>query len=734
MIKKFMTTLSLICGLSTHIVVGAETPQQAPDIMIVFDASGSMWGQIDGRAKIEIARDTLSSVLSEATSDMQIGMIAYGHRKKGQCNDIQTIVPLGAANQTVPAIIAAANAIKPKGKTPLSDAVRIAAEELKYTENAATVILVTDGIETCNADPCALANELESLGVDFTAHVVGFGLSKKEGQQVACLAENTGGTYYPANNADELAKALAETIAFEPNDMDFVDDEANGDFVDDEPISTTSNVKFIFRDTQDEPILTAREVEISFENTMPEKDSFSIHYNSDYTASGVFKAGDYTAIIKRNGRAGYQARYNFTIKQGEATQIIQATLGGHLRIKVMINKNTPFDYKNPPIAAVKKTAWVYFDIFPIIDGKPAEKPVISTPLEISEPLTAGEYLLRGTIDRTTTIERHIEILAGTPTNLTVDFKVTKVYFDARQTDGSPVKRQTTYLYDKLPSGRNHWRSGYGRGDDGQSVRPFYLPTGQWIIDVGGEGYGERRSQILVTVPGDSQDINIKVGEGERLSDPQKAMINSPSYQPCLAYIGAEHIGCLADSSPKKSAQMQNNNPANQNNLTAQKSWPIGIFAMIEATPQDANFINQGAQQCALTPAIFYPDQTILRKKIGMPIDGNPYSIVSHANCYIDGTTQKLFCEFADGQPSQPQGTPISIPVTIKPLSDGHYSSCASDGGPPCQTIFACVRPNGELDASTSLPNRTRVVDAIIKRPDSGPIFTYSNQNLLQLAP
>ena len=87
---------------------------------------------------------------------------------------------------------------------------------MRYTEDKATVILVTDGIETCDADPCALANQLEQSGIDFTAHVVGFGLSDEEGRQVACLADNTGGHYLPAANADELADALGRTVAIAP--------------------------------------------------------------------------------------------------------------------------------------------------------------------------------------------------------------------------------------------------------------------------------------------------------------------------------------------------------------------------------------------------------------------------------------------------------------------------------------------------------------------------------------
>jgi Ca-activated chloride channel family protein len=178
--------------------------------IIVLDASGSMWGQIDGRAKLEIAREALGQVLTGIPAETEIGLMAYGHRSKGDCADIELVVPPAAG--TGPAITEAANSMKFLGKTPLSDAVRQAAEQLRYTEEKANVILITDGIETCNADPCALGNELEQSGVDFTAHVVGFGLTEEEGRAVACLAENTGGKYIEASDAGTLVEALKTTV------------------------------------------------------------------------------------------------------------------------------------------------------------------------------------------------------------------------------------------------------------------------------------------------------------------------------------------------------------------------------------------------------------------------------------------------------------------------------------------------------------------------------------------
>jgi Ca-activated chloride channel family protein len=182
--------------------------------IIVLDASGSMWGQIDGKAKLEIARTALSTVLKDIPPDTELGLIAYGHRSKGDCKDIETVVAPAAG--TAAAITQAAEKMQFLGKTPLTDAVRQAAIELKSTEEKSTVVLITDGIETCQGDPCALGAELEASGVDFTAHVVGFGLTAEEGAKVACLAENTGGKYITAGNLDSLTTALKTTVTATP--------------------------------------------------------------------------------------------------------------------------------------------------------------------------------------------------------------------------------------------------------------------------------------------------------------------------------------------------------------------------------------------------------------------------------------------------------------------------------------------------------------------------------------
>lgn len=194
----------------------AHTPALADEnVMVVFDGSNSMWGQIDGTAKIEIARNVMENLLGDWVDDRNVGLMAYGHRRRGDCSDIEMLVQPGAQSRS--SILETINKITPTGKTPLTDAVEQAAKALSYKDQPATVVLISDGLESCERDPCALADALSKGGVGFTAHVVGFGLkSDEDAQSLACIAERTGGQYITASNADELGSALStvgETVA-----------------------------------------------------------------------------------------------------------------------------------------------------------------------------------------------------------------------------------------------------------------------------------------------------------------------------------------------------------------------------------------------------------------------------------------------------------------------------------------------------------------------------------------
>ena len=150
------------CGFLLLLVAASGVPAGAADAppapaVIVFDSSGSMAAHLpDGRSKLDAARAIVADTVASWPTGGELGVIAYGHRRKNDCTDIETVLPLGPLSAG--AVAHALQPLKARGMTPLSRALEEAAKLLP--DGGGTIVLVSDGIETCNADPCAVANWL----------------------------------------------------------------------------------------------------------------------------------------------------------------------------------------------------------------------------------------------------------------------------------------------------------------------------------------------------------------------------------------------------------------------------------------------------------------------------------------------------------------------------------------------------------------------------------------------
>jgi hypothetical protein len=208
-----MRVIAVLAALVAATVTPIEaSAKEHPKLVVVLDASGSMWGHLlDDQPKIAAAKQVVRDLLADWDPNVHLGVTVYGHRQKGACDDIEAIVPVGPVASAE--LLRRVDAIQPKGKTPMTEAVRRAAAELKYTEERAAVILVSDGEETCDADPCAAATALEQSGVDLTVHTIGFDVVEEKGrEQLRCLAENTGGRFLLASDGASLKKAIEEAV------------------------------------------------------------------------------------------------------------------------------------------------------------------------------------------------------------------------------------------------------------------------------------------------------------------------------------------------------------------------------------------------------------------------------------------------------------------------------------------------------------------------------------------
>ncbi|UWR24077.1 VWA domain-containing protein [Sulfitobacter sp. S190] len=195
--------------------------------MIVFDGSGSMseMGFNDlNQPRIFEAREALRTALPDIARSRRLGLVIYGPGGADMCSGVS--LEFAPQENAAARIIGRVDALVPEGSTALTDAVALAARTLDHENRPATIVLVTDGKETCGGAPCRLAADLAATGVDTTVHVIGFKVRgdffawNSEGQSEyteaetvsRCLADRTGGTYASAETLDELIAALRVTL------------------------------------------------------------------------------------------------------------------------------------------------------------------------------------------------------------------------------------------------------------------------------------------------------------------------------------------------------------------------------------------------------------------------------------------------------------------------------------------------------------------------------------------
>lgn len=179
--------------------------------VMVIDASRSMWGQIDGVNKVVILQNALSKTFKQFDGRTNLGLVAYGHRREAGCTDIELVRPLGLLKSAD--YSAVVRKIRPKGSTPISNALQLAAKSASAVPGDASVILISDGLDNCRGNPCGVASDLKKKLPGLKIHVVAFDRKDKEElKSLSCISQATGGSFSSATSEAELQDALTSVM------------------------------------------------------------------------------------------------------------------------------------------------------------------------------------------------------------------------------------------------------------------------------------------------------------------------------------------------------------------------------------------------------------------------------------------------------------------------------------------------------------------------------------------
>jgi Ca-activated chloride channel family protein len=195
-----------LMGLLAGTALAADPPQ----VMIVFDGSGSMWGPMEGarQPKYALVREQLQRSLAKLNPDALVGIASFGRRRGGDCNDAEVMLTPEPLN--VEHVMSQISQLSPRGRGPLTLALREAAKALGATSSRRSIVLIHDDADNCQQVVCAAAAELQQALI--TVQVVGLALKPNDLASMACLPKSTGGHLLNAASADEVGPRLDEAL------------------------------------------------------------------------------------------------------------------------------------------------------------------------------------------------------------------------------------------------------------------------------------------------------------------------------------------------------------------------------------------------------------------------------------------------------------------------------------------------------------------------------------------
>lgn len=243
------TLLKIYLAVSlTFIIPNSTFAQPVNRILFIFDDSYSMYGPWNSNIKIEVAKKVMSKFLDSLQNipHLELALRCYGHTtffKERDCKDSKLEVPFASTKENAVKIKQRIQKLEPKGTTPIAYSLGECTADFTPCSNCRNiVILITDGIEECNGNPCEVSVQLQKKGIFLRPFVIGVGLDVKFADVFGCM-----GKFYDVSNeanfGDVLNLVLTEALSQTTVEVDLLD-------ITKKPTETDVNMTFYDAETQ----------------------------------------------------------------------------------------------------------------------------------------------------------------------------------------------------------------------------------------------------------------------------------------------------------------------------------------------------------------------------------------------------------------------------------------------------------------------------------------------------
>jgi len=186
---------------------------EPPTVIVVLDGSGSMWGRMEGQreSKLVMAREGVGRGLAKLAQSTRVGVLSFGHRRGGDCSDTEVLVE--PAPLDIERVMSPLERLNPRGRGPLTRALGEAVPLLGPQSAPARIVVIHDGPDNCQQDPCSILGNLKAVHSRAQIDVISIGVSREEAETVACLPRSTGGRHYRVSALADVDAAITEAIS-----------------------------------------------------------------------------------------------------------------------------------------------------------------------------------------------------------------------------------------------------------------------------------------------------------------------------------------------------------------------------------------------------------------------------------------------------------------------------------------------------------------------------------------
>ncbi|MEQ9366618.1 MAG: VWA domain-containing protein [Leptospirales bacterium] len=187
----------------------SESAGEAP-VLFILDASGSMAELFGGVSRMAAARLMLHEQLARLDQKVPVGLVAYGNKIPG-CGSVRIYAPIRAKNRST--LKTQVKQMQPAGSTPIARTLRLVGESLIPVHPGTTVVLISDGAESCGGNPSAEARKLLAKGKDIQINVIGLAVDQATAIELGDIARAGQGEYFHVRNHTDLDRAIRMSLS-----------------------------------------------------------------------------------------------------------------------------------------------------------------------------------------------------------------------------------------------------------------------------------------------------------------------------------------------------------------------------------------------------------------------------------------------------------------------------------------------------------------------------------------